>query len=85
MAPASLWDLYCGVGGFAHHSAGQHDDVPRDVVGIEVSEQSAPAATSTPSTDLARRPSIATRQARLFDMFPQTDLHEVMLLLERSA
>lgn len=33
-APSSLWDLYCGVGGFALHCAAPG----RDVVGIETSE-----------------------------------------------
>jgi 23S rRNA (uracil747-C5)-methyltransferase len=33
-APASVWDLYCGVGGFALHCAGRG----RTVVGIESSE-----------------------------------------------
>jgi 23S rRNA (uracil747-C5)-methyltransferase len=30
-------------------------------------------------------PSFAARRARLFDMFPQTSHHEVMVLLERRA
>ena len=33
--------------------------------------------------DLARLPSYVTRRARLFDMFPQTSHHEVIVLLER--
>ncbi|GAB4012151.1 23S rRNA (uracil(747)-C(5))-methyltransferase RlmC [Nocardioides ultimimeridianus] len=33
VAPASVWDLYCGVGGFALHAAAPG----RDVVGIEIS------------------------------------------------
>ena len=33
LAPASVWDLYCGVGGFALHCAGPE----RDVTGIETS------------------------------------------------
>src|SRR5450830_1935844 len=32
-APVSIWDLYCGVGGFALHCAG----AGRDVIGIETS------------------------------------------------
>ena len=35
LAPASVWDLYCGVGGFALHSA----DPSRDVTGIETSRE----------------------------------------------
>jgi len=33
--PATVWDLYCGVGGFALHAAGPG----RDVTGIEISEE----------------------------------------------
>ena len=152
-APSSLWDLYCGVGGFALHCAGQDDDARRDVLGIEVSEQAVQSAQlglddlrasrrhlgyvrfhvgdatragatglgPTPelvvvnpprrgigvdltgwlegstvqqvvysscnvdslAVDLARMPSFEAREARLFDMFPQTNHHEVMVLLER--
>ena len=35
--------------------------------------------------DLARLPSFAAVAARLFDMFPQTGHHEVMVLLERAS
>jgi 23S rRNA (uracil747-C5)-methyltransferase len=34
--------------------------------------------------DLARLPSYVARRARLFDMFPQTSHHEVIVLLERE-
>lgn len=34
-APGSVWDLYCGVGGFALHCA----DPARDVIGIETSPE----------------------------------------------
>ena len=37
---ASLWDLYCGVGGFALHCA----NASRKVVGVEVSEQAIESA-----------------------------------------
>lgn len=152
VAPASLWDLYCGVGGFALHCAGHDDGVHRDVLGIEVSEQAVQSAllsaeqlrsvhpglgrltfrvgdatlareSSAPmpelvvvnpprrgigpdlaawldgssvhhviysscnvdslATDLRRLPSLVARRARLFDMFPQTSHHEVMVLLQR--
>lgn len=36
--PASLWDLYCGVGGFALFAAGG-EGTARDVLGVELSEQ----------------------------------------------
>lgn len=35
LAPSSVWDLYCGVGGFALHCAGPG----RDVVGVESSAE----------------------------------------------
>lgn len=40
LAPASLWDLYCGVGGFALHCAAPG----RDVVGIETSAEAVASA-----------------------------------------
>ncbi|MGV8976726.1 MAG: 23S rRNA (uracil(747)-C(5))-methyltransferase RlmC [Cellulomonas sp.] len=39
-APASIWDLYCGVGGFALHCAGAADEV----VGIETSREAVASA-----------------------------------------
>lgn len=39
-APASLWDLYCGVGGFALHAAGPG----RRVTGVEVSVEAVASA-----------------------------------------
>jgi 23S rRNA (uracil747-C5)-methyltransferase len=146
-APSSVWDLYCGVGGFALHLAGPG----RAVVGVEVSpeavasaELSAREAGLTGTTfragdatafarahapgdapdvvvvnpprrgigpdlaqwleassarhvvysscnavslarDLAAMPSLLPVQARLLDMFPQTDHYEVAVLLERHA
>ncbi len=41
--PASVWDLYCGVGGFALHVA----DGARDVVGVEVGEAAVASATAS--------------------------------------
>jgi len=35
--------------------------------------------------DLAAMPSLQPVRARLFDMFPQTDHHEVLVLLERAG
>ncbi len=40
VAPASVWDLYCGVGGFAHHLAAPG----RRVLGVETSEEAVAAA-----------------------------------------
>jgi len=39
----TVWDLYCGVGGFALHLAGPR----RDVLGVEVSADATAAATAT--------------------------------------
>ena len=39
-APASIWDLYCGVGGFALHCGG----AAREVVGIETSREAVASA-----------------------------------------
>jgi 23S rRNA (uracil747-C5)-methyltransferase len=39
-APAFIWDLYCGVGGFALHCA----DAGRDVIGIETSREAVASA-----------------------------------------
>ncbi|GAA4424805.1 23S rRNA (uracil(747)-C(5))-methyltransferase RlmC [Georgenia halophila] len=40
VAPSDVWDLYCGVGGFALHSAGPG----RTVTGIEISREAVAAA-----------------------------------------
>ena len=152
-APASLWDLYCGVGGFALHALTTATP-PAEVTGIEVSEEAVASAEQTFSgiplrgsgihatfrsgdatryavrllpeaapdavvvnpprrgigrelaawldrsrvqhvvysscnarslaTDLEAMPQLSVRRARLFDMFPQTSHHEVMVLLERG-
>ncbi|NYD27238.1 methyltransferase domain-containing protein [Leucobacter aridicollis] len=39
VGPASLWDLYCGVGGFALFTARSGAGTQRDVLGVELSEQ----------------------------------------------
>ncbi|MGP7959358.1 23S rRNA (uracil(747)-C(5))-methyltransferase RlmC [Sanguibacter sp. A247] len=41
--PRSVWDLYCGVGGFALRAAGEG----RDVLGVEVSEEAVASAALT--------------------------------------
>ncbi|WP_166843897.1 23S rRNA (uracil(747)-C(5))-methyltransferase RlmC [Isoptericola sp. BMS4] len=43
VAPASLWDLYCGVGGFALHCAAPG----RTVTGVEISPEAVASATTT--------------------------------------
>ncbi len=153
VAPSSVWDLYCGVGGFALHVAAPG----RSVTGLELSadaiESARLAADGTPglsfvvgdataalagglpgdaasplagsdlpdlvivnpprrglgealatglessgiptivysscnattlARDLERMPAYRVREARLFDMFPQSTHAEVMVLLERG-
>lgn len=145
----SVWDLYCGVGGFAVHLLGQ----ARSVTGIEVTPEAIELAQAavdslppgrtplarcrfvvadatqfaqtrpapdlvvvnpprrglseelcrwlngssvarivysscnvvTLARDLGRLKWFGVRAARLFDMFPQTEHHEVMVLLEREV
>lgn len=48
--PSSLWDLYCGVGGFALHTALRPDGTARDVLGVEVSAEAVDSARSTAAT-----------------------------------
>lgn len=141
-APTSVWDLYCGVGGFALHVHAAH------VVGVETSEEAVASARATAAElgrparfvaadatawalaqgappdlvvvnpprrgigpalagwlegsgvtrvvysscnavslarDLAAMGSFAVREARVFDMFPQTTHYEVAVLLERRT
>jgi len=42
--PASLVDLYCGVGGFALHTSVRPDGSPRSVLGVEVSGEAVDSA-----------------------------------------
>ena len=144
--PASVWDLYCGVGGFGLHVARPD----RSVLGVEVSEQAIESArlsadelgvgastrwlvtdattwigsqppqdrpdlvivnpprrgigpalsgwlesSGVPNVvysscnadslarDLAAMPSLRPVSARLLDMFPHTDHHEVLVRLDR--
>ncbi|MDN4160010.1 23S rRNA (uracil(747)-C(5))-methyltransferase RlmC [Nocardioides abyssi] len=45
LAPASVWDLYCGVGGFALHLAGAGGSGPaRRVTGVEISNEAVRSA-----------------------------------------
>lgn len=141
IAPRSILDLYCGVGGFALHVAGPGrrihgvevsaaavesarlsaaeagladvsfavgdatamttGDIPQMVIvnpprrglgdGLCASLQASGAATiiysscnaATLARDIAAMPAYAPQRIRLFDMFPQTDHYEVMVLLTR--
>lgn len=140
-APSSVWDLYCGVGGFALEATAPG----RTVVGVESSAEAVASAersaaeagvearfvaadatayaaahdpaelvvvnpprrgigadlarrldtsgarhvvysscnVTTLAQDLAAMPGFRVAEARLFDMFPQTAHHEVMVRLER--
>mgnify|MGYP000397972449 CR=1 FL=1 len=44
VAPRTLWDLYCGVGGFALHAALHPAHTPDRVVGVEVSAEAVDGA-----------------------------------------
>lgn len=148
-SPASVWDLYCGVGGFALHVAGpdlavlgievasnavesalasasdlrrQHPDMgpirfttadatahvvtdlaadlvivnpPRRGIGPDLAGRLEASAVrdviysscnvDSLAKDLAAMPSLCVLEARLFDMFPQTNHHEVMVRLHRRG
>lgn len=140
LAPTSVMDLFCGVGGFALHAARATGS---RVVGVETSDEAVASArlsareagvdatfttgdaetaaldadlvvvnpprrgigalagrieregpyavlysscsAESLARDLAAMPSYAVVAARLFDMFPQTRHHEVLVLLRRTA
>lgn len=148
--PHSVWDLYCGVGGFALACAAQTGigPVPSEVTGVEVSQEAVEAARASAvaagitgvrfvaadatewarqqdgspglvivnpprrglgpelsawletsnvanvvysscnarslADDLRAMPSLRIRQARLFDMFPQSGHYETMVSLTRE-
>jgi 23S rRNA (uracil747-C5)-methyltransferase len=68
--PGSVWDLYCGVGGFALHCI----DATRDVVGVEYSGEAVASATAT-ATALAGQGVPGAQRAR----FVQGDALEFAL------
>lgn len=70
--PASLWDLYCGVGGFALFAAGR-DSGSRDVLGVELSEQAIRSAERS------------AREAGLAARFIAQDATEFALAADRTA
>ena len=45
--PFTVWDLFCGVGGFALHCARPAGDASRRVIGVETSAQAVASATRT--------------------------------------
>ncbi|WP_028659266.1 23S rRNA (uracil(747)-C(5))-methyltransferase RlmC [Nocardioides insulae] len=147
----TVWDLYCGVGGFALHLAADDErragNGPSRIVGVEASVEAIHSARTTSAelgltgvdfvagdatayaleadrspdlvvvnpprrgigpqlarmleesaarqvlysscraeslaADLARMPSLRPVSARMLDMFPHTEHHEVLVLLER--
>ena len=46
-APFTMWDLFCGVGGFALHCARPAGDASRRVIGVETSARAVASATRT--------------------------------------
>ncbi len=64
-SPFRVWDLFCGVGGFALHCAKPGGDASRKVVGVEVSDQAIESATRT-AQDLGLDVEFTTADAALF-------------------
>lgn len=64
-SPFVVWDLFCGVGGFALHCAKPIGDASRKVLGVEVSEQAIDSATRT-AQDLGLDVEFTTADAALF-------------------
>lgn len=60
--PPALWDLYCGVGGFALHAA----DDRRDVLGVEASEEAVAGAQASARELGLRRASFQAGDATRF-------------------
>lgn len=65
LSPFVVWDLFCGVGGFALHCAKQVGDASRKVIGVEVSDQAIESATLT-AQDLGLDVEFTTADAALF-------------------
>ncbi|MGO1318388.1 MAG: 23S rRNA (uracil(747)-C(5))-methyltransferase RlmC, partial [Cellulomonadaceae bacterium] len=61
-APATVWDLYCGVGGFALHAAGPH----RHVVGVETSHEAVASAERTAAESGLTRTAFLAEDATTF-------------------
>ena len=64
-SPFVVWDLFCGVGGFALHCAVPRGDMSRRVFGVEVSAQAIESATRTAS-ELGLAADFTTADAALF-------------------
>lgn len=59
LAPASVWDLYCGVGGFGLHLSAPD----RDVLGVEISAEAIAAANESASEIGAERTAFVAADA----------------------
>ena len=64
-SPFVVWDLFCGVGGFALHCAKPVGDTSRRVIGVEVSEHAIESATRA-AQDLGLDVEFTTADAALF-------------------
>lgn len=67
-APATVWDLYCGVGGFALHVAGPD----RDVVGVETSAEAVASARLTARDAGLDRTTFLAQDATAFALAQRT-------------
>lgn len=67
--PFVVWDLFCGVGGFALHCARTVGDESRRVIGVEVSAQAIESATRT-AQELGLAAAFTTADATLFARAP---------------
>ena len=63
--PFVVWDLFCGVGGFALHCARPAGDTSRRVIGVETSAQAVASATRT-AGELGLAAEFTTEDATLF-------------------
>jgi 23S rRNA (uracil747-C5)-methyltransferase len=63
--PFVVWDLFCGVGGFALHCARPAGDESRRVIGVETSAQAVASATRT-ADELGLAAEFTTADATLF-------------------
>ena len=63
--PFVVWDLFCGVGGFALHCARPAGDTSRRVIGVETSAQAVASATRT-AGELGLAAEFTTADATLF-------------------
>lgn len=85
LAPASLWDLYCGVGGFALHCAaalqqGSPAARPTEITGVEVSPAAIVAA-RTSAAEAGIRARFVVADAAEFAQHSASDVHPDVLIV----